>query len=392
MTAEHENFTGGINREAAAGMILVAAAGLAMVAANSPLSQLYDHLLETEITLGIAPLALTKNIIHWVNDGLMALFFFLVGLEIKREVTVGALADPKKASLPVIAALGGMIFPAMIYAAITWSDPIAIRGWAIPAATDIAFALGILALLGNRVPAALKVFLLALAIIDDLGAIIIIAVFYSAKLSAMSLAFAAAGLLALYALNRSNVMRIWPYLFLGFFVWLCVLKSGVHATIAGVATALMIPVTGQIPGKESPLEYLEHKLQPWITFAILPIFAFANAGVSLTGITPGHLLTKIPLAIALGLFFGKTVGIYSFARAAIRAGLGVMPAGATRLQLLGVSTLGGIGFTMSLFIGSLAFPGSGHAADLRIGVLSGSIVSAIVGYMILRRAYARSST
>lgn len=390
MTAEHENFTGGLNREAAAGLMLVGAALLAMIVANSPLHHHYDHLLETKVALGIEPLVLDKNILHWINDGLMALFFFLVGLEIKREVTIGALANAKTAILPIVAAVGGMMVPAMIYAAITWEDPTALHGWAIPAATDIAFAIGVLALLGRRVPPALKIFLLALAIIDDLGAIIIIALFYTTNLSPTSLGLAALGLLALFALNRSNVLKIWPYAFLGFFVWLCVLKSGVHATIAGVATALMIPVSGEKRTKEGPLEQLEHTLQPWISFVIVPIFAFANAGVSLKGITPASLLEPVPLAIALGLFIGKTTGIYAFARTAISAGLAEMPAHATRMQLLGVAMLGGIGFTMSLFIGSLAFPGADRAAELRIGVLAGSIISATIGYIVLRHAYSRN--
>jgi NhaA family Na+:H+ antiporter len=389
VTEEHENFTGGLNREAAAGMVLVAAATAAMIVANSPVHDLYDRLLDTKIPLGIAPLVLSKSVLHWVNDGLMALFFFVVGLEIKREVTIGALAKARTALLPVAAAIGGMIVPAMIYAAITWDDPTAFQGWAIPAATDIAFAIGVLALLGNRVPPALKIFLLALAIIDDLGAIIIIALFYSSELSWLSLALAAAGLIALFAVNRANVLKIWPYALLGLFVWLCVLKSGVHATIAGVATALMIPIAGEKRGAEGPLEHLEHTLQPWISFAIVPIFAFANAGVSLQGITPGHLLTPVPFAIAAGLYFGKAIGIYGFATAAISAGLSEMPARATRLQLFGVAMLGGIGFTMSLFIGSLAFPEADRAADLRIGVLAGSILSAVSGYLILRHSYHR---
>lgn len=361
----------------------MAAAALAMIVANSPLNHAYASMLETKLSLGVAPYVLSKTVLHWINDGLMAIFFFVVGLEIKREVVVGALSNRKSALLPVIAAVGGMIIPAMIYSAITWEDAAALNGWAIPAATDIAFAVGVLALLGSRVPASLKIFLLALAIIDDLGAILIIAFFYSSDLSWTSLALAAAGLTVLWSFNRRNVLSIWPYLAVGLFVWLCVLKSGVHATIAGVATALMIPIGSTRGSDHGPLETLEHTLQPWVSFAIVPVFAFANAGVSLVGLTPAHILSPVPLAIALGLFVGKAAGIYGFARTAIGAGLSQMPAGASHRQLFGVAVLGGIGFTMSLFIGTLAFPDAARAVDLRIGVLSGSLLSALAGYLIL---------
>ncbi|MGB4866061.1 MAG: Na+/H+ antiporter NhaA [Hyphomicrobium sp.] len=377
------------NNEALAGMALMAAAILAMVVANSALAPIYNDALHSKLALGISPFVLSKDVLHWINDGLMVIFFFVVGLEIKREVAIGALSKGKTAFLPVIAALGGMIVPAMIYAAITWDDPVAVRGWAIPAATDIAFAIGVLALLGSRVPVSLKIFLLALAIIDDLGAIIVIAVFYSGDLSWMSLLLAAAGLLVLWGFNRSNVMSVWPYILVGLFVWLCVLESGVHATIAGVATALMIPISGKKGSTARPLETLEHALVPWVSFAIVPLFAFANAGVSLQGITPESLLAPVPLAIALGLFVGKAVGIYSFARASIRAGLSEMPLSATHAQLFGVAVLGGIGFTMSLFIGTLAFPDPSRAAELRIGVLTGSTLSAIAGYLILSQCHSR---
>ncbi len=378
--------TEGLSREARAGLVLVAAALCALVIANSPLAQAYFEGLESKLALGIAPFVLSKTVLHWINDGLMVVFFFLVGLEIKREVKIGALSNRKSAALPAIAALGGMIVPALIYSAINWGDPAAMRGWAIPAATDIAFAVGVLALLGSRIPASLKVFLLALAIIDDLGAILIIAVFYSADLSLMSLGLAAAGLALLAILNARGVTRISPYILVGLFVWLCVLKSGVHATIAGVAVALTVPIAGAADGREGPLERLEHGLSPWVSFAILPIFAFANAGVSLKGISAADLLTPIPLGIALGLFFGKMIGIFSFSEAAIRSGLAHKPAGSTALQMLGISVLGGIGFTMSLFIGTLAFPDPVHATDLRLGVLSGSLLSAVAGYIILARA------
>ncbi len=385
MSKPDDVFTGGLNSEARAGLFLMAAAALAMIVANSPLNHAYASMLETKLSLGVAPYVLSKTVLHWINDGLMAIFFFVVGLEIKREVIVGALSNRKSALLPVIAAVGGMIIPAMIYSAITWEDAAALNGWAIPAATDIAFAVGVLALLGSRVPASLKIFLLALAIIDDLGAILIIAFFYSSDLSWTSLALAAAGLTVLWAFNRRNVLSIWPYLAVGLFVWLCVLKSGVHATIAGVATALTIPIGSTRGSDHGPLETLEHTLQPWVSFAIVPVFAFANAGVSLAGLTPAHMLSPVPLAIALGLFVGKAAGIYGFARTAIGAGLSQMPAGASHRQLFGVAVLGGIGFTMSLFIGTLAFPDAARAVDLRIGVLTGSLLSAAAGYLILSR-------
>jgi NhaA family Na+:H+ antiporter len=375
----------GVSREAAAGLTLLAAAVLALIVANSPLRETYDSVLATHIVIGFPPLAISKSLLHWINDGLMVIFFFIVGLEIKREALRGALSSRKTASLPAIAAFGGMLMPAVIYSAINWGDAHALRGWAIPAATDIAFAVGVLALLGSRVPSALKVFLLALAIIDDLGAILIIAFFFTENLSLSALALAAGGIALLIILNRANVLRIWPYLLVGAFVWLCVLKSGVHATLAGVATALAVPLTGAKEGQEGPLESLEERLGPLVSFAILPIFAFANAGVSLAGLSASQIASPIPIGIALGLIIGKPLGIYGFARAAIGSGLGAMPAGASQVQLLGTAILGGIGFTMSLFIGTLAFPEPVGSAEVRIGVLAGSLVSAIIGYLVLAR-------
>ena len=373
----------GVEREAAASLTLLAAAVLALIVANSPLRESYESLFSTRVTIGLR--ALSKPLLFWINDGLMAVFFFLVGLEIKREVLRGALSSRRTASLPAIAAFGGMVVPAMIYASINWDNEIALRGWAIPAATDIAFAVGVLALLGPRVPPALKVFLLALAIIDDLGAILIIAFFYTSDLSVLALALAASGVALLALLNRTNVMRVWPYLLVGAFVWVCVLKSGVHATLAGVATAIAVPLTGVKKGQEGPLERLENRLDPWVSFFILPIFAFANAGVSLAGISAAEVLSPIPLGIALGLLIGKPLGIYAFARVAIRSGVGAMPAGASQVQLFGTAILGGIGFTMSLFIGMLAFPGALESAEVRLGVLAGSLMSAVVGYLVLAR-------
>jgi NhaA family Na+:H+ antiporter len=374
-----------LQHEAAGGFVLLAAAILALLVANSPLQHGYEHWLQSELTAGVAPIALSKTVLHWINDGLMAIFFFLVGLEIKREFLAGALSSRRRATLPIIAAFGGMAVPAIIYVLINSGDGNALNGWAIPAATDIAFAVGVMAVLGSRVPPALKIFLLALAIIDDLGAILIIALFYTADLSLQALGLAALGLLALAYLNHLHVVRIWPYVLVGLFVWVCVLKSGVHATLAGVATALAIPLAAGGPGAEGPLEKLEHALAPWVSFGVLPIFAFANAGVSLQGITPASFILPIPLGIALGLFLGKPLGIYGFARLAIANGLSEMPAATTSRQLLGAAALGGIGFTMSLFIGMLAFPDPAFATELRIGVLTGSVLSAVLGYVILAR-------
>lgn len=380
---EPESSAAGIRREIAAGVVLVSAAMLALLVANSPFQEIYSRTLATHLQLGIKPYALSKEVIHWINDGLMAVFFFLVGLEIKREAIRGALSNPKAAMLPIVAALGGMIVPSVIYAAINWDNAVALRGWAIPAATDIAFAVGVMAMLGRHVPPTLKVFLLALAIIDDLGAILIIAFFYSSGLSLTALSLAAAGIAVLALLNHLNVMRVAPYILVGAFVWVCVLESGVHATLAGVASALAVPLTGKKKGQEGPLCTLEHSLSPWVSFLILPIFAFANAGVSLGNLSAGDMLSQIPIGIALGLFIGKPLGIYGAARAALASGLGEMPFGASRVQLLGTAVLGGIGFTMSLFIGMLAFPNVETSAEVRLGVLAGSLLSALVGYIVL---------
>lgn len=372
------------------GIFLLIATVFALVVANSGFSQTYNDALASTLTVGVAPLALTKTVLHWINDGLMAIFFLIVGLEIKREVYQGALARFKSAALPVVAAVGGMLVPALIYAGINWNDSAALRGWAIPAATDIAFVVGVMAVLGSRVPNGLKAFLLALAIIDDLGAIIIIALFYTGDVAIAALGLAAVGLAGLFALNRAGFTRIWPYLLVGAFTWVCVLKSGVHPTLAGVATAIAIPLGGASDEDGSPLRDLEHALQPWVSFAIVPLFAFANAGVSLTGVTFDSLLQPIPLGIALGLFFGKMIGVFGFSKLAIAFGLGEMPRGTTNVQLFGAALLAGIGFTMSLFIGMLAFPDPSLADDLRIGVLTGSIVSAVVGFIILRTAKSRA--
>ena len=380
-----------LQHEAAGGVVLFAAAILALLVSNSPLSGRYDALLHVHATIGLAPLALSKSLLHWVNDGLMAVFFFLVGLEIKREFLVGALASRKSASLPIIAAVGGMLVPALIYAIVNWDNSIALDGWAIPAATDIAFAVGVMALLGSRVPPALKIFLLALAIIDDLGAIVIIALFYTSDLSINALMLALAGIAFLAYLNSARVGQIWPYLLAGAFVWVCVLQSGVHATLAGVATALAIPLKAGSGGTEGPLEKLEHRLAPWVSFGVLPVFAFANAGVSLAGVSASQLLDTVPLGIILGLVIGKPIGIYGFSLAAIKSGIGQMPALTNQAQLFGAAVLGGIGFTMSLFIGMLAFSDPALATELRLGVLTGSIMAAAAGYIILASSARRET-
>jgi len=315
---------------------------------------------------------------------LMAIFFFLVGLEIKREVLEGELSSFDKASLPIFAAIGGVVVPALFYVYFNISDPIAVQGWAIPAATDIAFALGILALVGSRVPVSLKILLLAVAIIDDLVAIIIIALFYTQDLSLVALAWGGLGVAGLIALNRSGMMRITPYALIGVFVWACVLKSGVHATLAGVITALAIPLKAKDPSKSSPLHRAEHGLHIWVAFLILPLFAFANAGVSLKGITFSDVMAPIPLGIALGLFLGKQIGVFSFSWVAVKLGWAKLPTGANWCQLYGIACLTGVGFTMSLFIGTLAFDGDEILNAVRLGVLMGSIASGVLGFALLR--------
>jgi NhaA family Na+:H+ antiporter len=365
--------------EASGGLILMGVTVIALVIANSPLTDAYFGLLKTYV-LGL-------SILHWINDALMAVFFLLVGLEIKREMLDGQLSTWPRRMLPGIAALGGMLVPALVYLAITWNEPQLHHGWAIPAATDIAFALGVLAILGPKVPKSLTIFLTALAILDDLGAIIIIALFYTSDLSLMMLGAAAFCLVALVAFNRFGIVSLLPYLAVGAVLWFFVLKSGIHATLAGVALALTIPLQAQpkkTKAEDSPLHRLEHALQPWVAYAIIPIFGLANAGVSLSGLSLDAILSPLPLGIALGLFIGKQVGVFAFSALAIRLNLADVPAGATRLQCYGVALLCGIGFTMSLFIGALAFPGRPELGDAtKIGVLMGSALSALAGYMLL---------
>ncbi|MDF5830822.1 Na+/H+ antiporter NhaA [Pseudomonas syringae] len=364
--------------ESAGGLVLMAAALAALIVANSPLADSYFAALHA-VFAGL-------SVSHWINDGLMAIFFMLVGLEIKREVLAGQLASWSQRALPGFAALGGMVVPALIYVAFNWGRPDTIGGWAIPAATDIAFALGVLSLLGKRVPLSLKIFLSALAILDDLGAVLIIALFYTSDLSIPMLLAALGSIAVLVALNRLGVKKLLPYLVIGALLWFFMLQSGIHATLAGVALALCIPLGKPDEEARSPLLHLEEKLHPWVAFAVVPIFGFANAGVSLSGITADKLVDPVPLGVALGLLVGKQVGIFAMAALAIRAGLARLPDGSNWGQLYGVAALCGIGFTMSLFIGALAFPGTPELVDeVKVGVLIGSVLSAVLGVVALRR-------
>ena len=362
-----------IDSEAASALPLLAAALLALVVANSPLAGAVQGLLDTRLGFTWKLIDLDKPLLLWINDGLMAFFFLVVGLEIKREIMEGSLSQPSQVGLPIAGAIGGMAVPAVLYAAFNWSDPVALSGWAIPAATDIAFSLGVLAALGNRVPLALKVFLTTLAIVDDLGSILIIAIFYTEKLSMLALALAGLFIAGLAILNATGVRRLAPYLVLGALLWVSVLESGVHATLAGVVLALFIPLK---PAGEAdaarPAIRLEHTIKPWSAWFIMPVFAFANAG--------------LPLGIVAGLFLGKQIGIMLGAGLLIVLGIAAMPAGGSWARLYGVAILGGIGFTMSLFIGTLAFEDAAHHAEVRLGVLAGSLLSALVGYVALRLA------
>ena len=367
--------------ESAPGIVLLAASLLALAASNSGLSGWYDLFLATPVEIRVGALHIDKPLLLWIDDGLMALFFLVVGAEIKRELIEGALSSWRQASLPAIAALGGMAVPAAIYAAFNHADPSALAGWAIPSATDIAFALAALSLLGQRVPASLKVFLLALAIFDDLGAIVIIAIFYTSELSLLALGLAGAVLALMALLNLLGVRRIAPYALLGVALWVLVLKSGVHATLAGVATAFAMPL-GRA-GEGGPLRRLEHLLQPWTAFLVMPLFGFANAGLSFAEIDPGDLLGGVAGGIALGLFLGKQIGVFGASVLAVRLGLAERPAGVSWKSLYGVSLLAGIGFTMSLFIGTLAWEDGLHAAELRLGVIVGSAASALAGIFLL---------
>jgi NhaA family Na+:H+ antiporter len=379
--------------ESASGFLLLFAAMLAMIIVNTDARPLYDNLLDVPVQIQIGQFEIAKPLLLWINDGLMAVFFFLVGLEIKREFLRGELSDPAHVTLPIVAAIGGMSVPALIYSFINWSDSVAMKGWAIPSATDIAFALGALSLLGSRVPNSLKVFLLTLAIFDDLGAIVIIAVFYTTDLSALSMIVAACAIVVLFVMNKRGVLSIAPYMLVGLVLWTSVLKSGVHATLAGLVLAMFIPLQKSSELNTSPLEKLEHELHPVVAFVILPIFAFANTGVSLEGVSLNTLLAPVPLGIALGLFLGNQVGVLGFSWLTVKLKLARLPANVGWLEMYGVALLCGIGFTMSLFISSLAFEqgSQGFVVDYRLGILCGSLLSAGIGYLVLRVALTKSS-
>jgi len=380
--------------EAASGLLVMAGAVLAMIAENSPAQSFYGQLLSVPVEIRFGQFEIAKPLLLWVNDGLMAIFFLLVGLEIKREVLEGELSEPSRIILPAIAAVGGMAIPALIYVYFNWGDPDALNGWAIPAATDIAFALGVLSLLGNRVPESLKLFLLTLAILDDMGAIIIIAIFYTSDLSVSALLVSIIAIITLGILNHRRVTSLTPYIIIGVIFWAAVLKSGVHATLAGVVLAMFIPLRVTNEDGNSPLRILEHDLHTTVAFLILPLFAFMNAGISLEGLSFNSLLDPIPLGIAAGLFAGKQLGIFGFVWTAVKLRLVKLPQEMGWLELYGLAALCGIGFTMSFFISGLAFEQDGIDVILndRIGIFMGSVLSAIVGYLVLRIALARSKS
>jgi len=375
-----------IKKESSAGIILILVTIVALILSNSPLSSLYTSFLHTPIEIRIGSLQIDKHLYHWVNDGLMAIFFLLIGLEVKREVFEGHLSSWSQIALPGIAAIGGMLVPALVYLAFNYTDDFALKGWAIPTATDIAFALGILALLGKRAPISLKIFLMALAIIDDLGAIVIIAIFYTSELSTLAISVASACIVLLIILNRLGVTKKAAYIMIGVILWVSVLKSGVHATLAGVALAFTIPLGLK---NEKGVEYnlsksLEHDLHYWVAFFILPLFAFVNAGIDIRGISLPSMLGSVPLGIGLGLFIGKQLGVFGFSWLAIKFGIAKLPKDSNWQQLYGVSILTGIGFTMSLFIGSLAFVDDQvYQYTDKLAILVGSFASGIIGYLIL---------
>ncbi|AGB80994.1 MULTISPECIES: Na+/H+ antiporter NhaA [Serratia] len=377
-----------LRQEAAGGIILIVAAVIALMMANSPLQGVYQGFLNLPVMVKISSLEIAKPLLLWINDGLMAIFFLVVGLEVKRELMQGSLAGRDKAVFPAIAALGGMLAPALIYLLFNGGDDIARQGWAIPAATDIAFALGVMALLGNRVPTSLKVFLLALAIIDDLGVIVIIALFYTHEVSLAALGVAAAAVAVLALMNWRGVSKTSIYMIVGLVLWVAILKSGVHATLAGVIVGFMIPL--KVKKGPSPSETLEHEMHPWVAFLILPLFAFANAGVSLEGVSLNGLASLLPMGIAAGLFIGKPLGIFIFSWLAVKSGIARLPEDIGFKQVFAVSVLCGIGFTMSIFIASLAFSGADEAFSTysRLGILLGSTAAALVGYALLRLSLA----
>ncbi|MDT2014512.1 Na+/H+ antiporter NhaA [Providencia stuartii] len=370
--------------EAAGGLLLIIAAIVALIMANSPAQGLYQQFLDIPISVKISSLELDKPLILWINDFLMAIFFLVVGLEVKRELLEGSLAGKDKAIFPAVAALGGMLAPALIYLLFNGADDITRQGWAIPAATDIAFALGVMALLGKRVPTELKVFLLALAIIDDLGVIVIIAFFYTSSLSLVALGLAALCVALLVIMNWRRVENTVAYLVIGLILWVCILKSGVHATLAGVIVGFLIPLHGT--NNTKPSEELEHVLHPWVAYMILPIFAFANSGVQLNGVTFDGLMSTLPLGVAAGLLFGKPLGIFLFSWVSVKLGFAKLPESINLRQVFAVSVLCGIGFTMSIFITGLAFDGldDSYSTYSRLGILLGSTLAAFLGYFLLK--------
>lgn len=378
--------------ESAGGILIMLSALLAMLLANSPMGAGYEHFLHTKLSISFGEMGLSKTLHHWVNDGLMAVFFLLVGLEIKRELVEGELSSREKAILPFFAAIGGMAAPALIYAAINAGSPETLRGWAIPSATDIAFALGVLSLLGSRVPLSLKVFLTAVAVMDDLGAVVVIALFYTATISMTSLMIALVCLAILVTLNLRGARSLSPYIVVGVVMWLAVLESGVHATIAGVVLGFTIPLKPLKEGEGSLLKQMEHGLHAWVAYLILPLFAFANAGVDFDGITADKLQDPVPLGIAAGLFLGKQLGVFFASVLLIKLGIARMPEGVNWRQFYGICVMCGIGFTMSLFIGSLAFDSAVLMTETKLGVLLGSLASGVVGYLLLASSPRRSDT
>jgi len=372
--------------ESASGIILMFATVLALVCANTPLQIYYSLILDTPVEIRIGALEIAKPLLLWINDGLMAVFFFLVGLELKRELVEGELSDKRNIVLPGVGAIGGMAVPAMVYIFFNAGDSTAMSGWAIPAATDIAFALGVLSLLGSRVPTTIKIFLTSLAIFDDIGAIIIIAIFYTVNISLAALVVVSFCILTLAVLNKRNVESNSLYILIGIVMWVAMLKSGVHATLAGVVLAMFIPIKSKTDSSYSPLKSLEHDLHSAVAFFVLPVFAFANAGISFSGVGAEQVFHSVPLGIALGLFLGKQVGIFGVCWFAIKLNLARLPTGMSWIGLYGTAALCGIGFTMSLFIGALAFEGSGtnQLFDERLGIIIGSLASGILGYLILR--------
>ena len=391
MKATIRNF---LQMESAGGVVLMGAAALALVAANSPLADYYDLFIETPVEVRVGGFEIAKPLLLWVNDGLMAVFFFLVGMEVKRELLEGELSRPSNVLLPALGAVGGIVAPVGLYVLFNYGDSVGMNGWAIPAATDIAFALGILMILGTRVPVSLKVFLVSLAIFDDLGAIVIIAIFYSSNLSINALVVASTCLLILGYLNWRHVSAVPAYVLVGVVMWVAVLKSGVHATLAGVALAMFIPMRSKEEPDRSPLRELEHDLHTVVAFGVLPLFAFVNAGISFAGMSFADLLHPVSLGIAVGLFAGKQLGVFLLCLVAIRLGMAKLPDGASWGSLYGVAILSGVGFTMSLFIDTLAFENlpadTVFDFDARLGILIGSLASGVLGYIVLHRTLPRA--